>query len=258
MTATLTSGIDLAEILFTLFWVFFAALIFYLRREDKREGYPLDSDRRGGVKVQGFPAVPRPKSFKLPHGGKVVAPRAEGADLRPVAANAVAPHPGAPLVPTGDPMVDGVGPASYAQRADVPELTYDGEPRIVPMRIAPDFSVAHQDADPRGMAVLAADGETVGSVIDAWVDRSEPQIYFLEVQLNESLGGRSVLLPFPFADVKKSRREIRVDALYPHQFRNIPSLRTPNNITTLEEDKIQAYYAGGLFYADAARQEPLL
>ncbi len=51
------------------FWVFFAGLIIYLRREDKREGYPLESDRSESIKVQGFPAMPEPKTFLLPHGG---------------------------------------------------------------------------------------------------------------------------------------------------------------------------------------------
>ena len=33
---------------------------------------------------------------------------------------------GSPLVPTGNPMVDGVGPAAWADRADVPDLTFHG------------------------------------------------------------------------------------------------------------------------------------
>ena len=44
---------------------------------------------------------------------------------------------GSPLIPTGNPMVDGVGPAAWANRADVPDLTVRGEPKIVPMRVAP-------------------------------------------------------------------------------------------------------------------------
>ena len=103
-------GIDLVEIIFTLFWLFFIGLVIYLQRESKREGYPLESDRGGGVTVQGFPAVPEPKTFKLPHGGEVQAPKPEAfatdLPLRPVAN-----HPGAPFEPTGEnPMLDGVGP----------------------------------------------------------------------------------------------------------------------------------------------------
>ncbi|MEO1576025.1 MAG: photosynthetic reaction center subunit H, partial [Pseudomonadota bacterium] len=51
--------IDLVEIVFTLFWLFFAGLVMYLHRESKREGYPLESDRSDRAKrmqVVGFPA----------------------------------------------------------------------------------------------------------------------------------------------------------------------------------------------------------
>ena len=36
--------LDVAQVTLYVFWIFFACLIYYLRREDKREGYPLDSD----------------------------------------------------------------------------------------------------------------------------------------------------------------------------------------------------------------------
>jgi len=257
MSSTLTSNIDLAEILFTLFWVFFIGLIVYLRREDKREGYPLASDRGGSASIQGFPAVPSAKTFRLAHGGEQQAPTGERDD-RDIAGKPAAPHPGAPLMPTGNPMLAGVGPGSYALRSDTPDLTLEGENRVVPMRVADDFSVSSRDADPRGMSVAGADGVAVGTVSDVWVDRSEPQIFFLEVDLDEANGGRAALLPFSFADINKGKRSIRVDALYSHQFRDVPALRSPDQVTLLEEDKITAYYAGGLLYADAQRQEPLL
>lgn len=256
LSATIGS-IDLAAVLFTLFWVFFVGLIFYLRGEDKREGYPLDSDRRGGVSVQGFPGIRAPKEFLLAHGGSVSAP-ADRADRRPIAAKPAAPHFGAPLIPTGDPMIDGVGPASYAQRQDTPDLTIDGVPRVVPMRVDPGFTVSRHDVDPRGMAVIAADGVEVGTITDLWVDRSEPMILYFEASLDGPAAPRSVLIPTGFTDIRKSRRQILVDALYPHQFATVPALASPDQVTLLEEDKISAYYAGGLFYADDRRQEPLL
>ncbi len=58
--------INLAQISIWLFWFFFAGLVIYLRREDKREGYPLESDRKG-VTVQGWPAVPSPKEERAKH-----------------------------------------------------------------------------------------------------------------------------------------------------------------------------------------------
>jgi photosynthetic reaction center H subunit len=54
---------DLAQIALYAFWLFFAGLIYYLRREDKREGYPLAVDSPEGMKPGGFPAPPGPKVF---------------------------------------------------------------------------------------------------------------------------------------------------------------------------------------------------
>jgi photosynthetic reaction center H subunit len=58
--------IDFPTILIYLFWFFFAGLVLYLHREAKREGYPLESDRKG-VTVQGFPAVPKPRAPRAKH-----------------------------------------------------------------------------------------------------------------------------------------------------------------------------------------------
>ena len=55
--------IDLAQMVLYAFWAFFAGLIIYLRREDKREGYPLV--REDSTTVEGFPAVPTPKTRVL-------------------------------------------------------------------------------------------------------------------------------------------------------------------------------------------------
>ena len=57
------SNIDVAQIAIWLFWIFFFGLVYYLRREDHREGYPMED--AGGTK-EGWPAAPK-KSYKLPH-----------------------------------------------------------------------------------------------------------------------------------------------------------------------------------------------
>ncbi|MFN9969587.1 MAG: photosynthetic reaction center subunit H, partial [Phycisphaerae bacterium] len=59
---SLGSYLDVAQVALYVFWAFFAALIYYLHRENKREGYPLESDRSALVTVQGFPPVPKPKT----------------------------------------------------------------------------------------------------------------------------------------------------------------------------------------------------
>jgi photosynthetic reaction center H subunit len=256
-TGALTSYFDVAQITLYAFWLFFAGLIIYLRREDKREGYPLISDRSEREDVEGFPPMPMPKVFLLPHGETRAAPRHEPAGSFAIEASAA--WPGSPFVPTGNPMLDAVGPASYANRADVPDLCYDdGKPKIVPLRAAADFFLAWEDPDPRGMAVVGDDGVVAGSVVDVWVDRSETCIRYLEVALAEPVGTRHVLLPMNFTDIKAKRKQIWVSAILGEQFATVPALRNPDQVTLLEEDKITGYYGGGFLYATPARAEPLL
>jgi photosynthetic reaction center H subunit len=252
----ITGYIDVAQVTLYVFWVFFALLIIYLRREDKREGYPLETDRPERLIVQGFPSMPSPKTFLLAHGGSVTVPRAP--DSRPIAAAPVAPWPGAPLVPTGNPMLDGVGPASYAQRADVPDMTVDGLPAIVPMRVATEFSIDNEDPDPRGMAVIAADRVRAGTVVDVWIDRTEPQIRYLEVEVSADAAAKHVLVPVVMVDIDGRRRRVKVDAIFARQFADVPVLANPTQVTKLEEDRITGYFAGGTLYAAPDRAEPLL
>jgi photosynthetic reaction center H subunit len=251
----ITSYIDVAQLTLYGFWIFFAALIIYLRREDKREGYPLESDRSSRITVQGWPPMPAPKVFKLPHGGTYSAPHARPEVGEPLA-KPFRKHFGAPLEPTGNPLVDGVGPASYANRADVPDLTLDGAPKIVPLRIATDFSLQPRDPDPRGKQVVGADGVIGGTVRDVWVDRSEPQIRYLELEVAAPAGARRVLLPINMARIR--RREVTVNSLLGRHFADIPGLRHPDQVTLLEEDRICAYYAGGQLYARPYRFGPAL
>jgi len=248
--------IDVAQVTLYAFWVFFACLIFYLRREDKREGYPLESERSGEITVRGFPLAPSPKTFRLAHGGTVTVPR--GPDTREIRAVPVADWPGAPLEPTGNPMLDGVGPASYAQRADVPDMTIDGRPAIVPMRLATECSVDPEDPDPRGMIVIGADRARAGIVSDAWIDRTEPQIRYLEVEVPAAGGAKRVLLPITMARINSRRREVRVKAILASQFADVPALANPAQVTKLEEDRITGYYAGGTLYATPGRPESWL
>lgn len=249
------ANIDLVEILFSLFWVFFIALVFYLHRESKREGYPLESDRVG-VRVQGFPAIPSPKTYYLDDGRSVKAPRPEEPET--VAGRPAARHPGAPLDPTGDPMLAGIGPGAYAKRSETTERTLDGRPRIVPMRAESSLSVDARDTDPRGMPVVAADGKQVGTVRDLWIDLAEPQVYFLEVATGAEGGAGTAMVPFGFAEIDKGRKRIRVNAIYSHQFDNVPPIASPDEITLREEDRIMAYFGGGLLFADSKRAEPFL
>ncbi|MFO1323604.1 MAG: photosynthetic reaction center subunit H [Burkholderiales bacterium] len=253
-TGAITQYIDVAQLALYAFWIFFAGLVYYLRREDKREGYPLESDRSGAIDVKGWPAPPPPKSRLLSRG--MVA--GGGPDRRAVAAQPTGAWLGAPLEPTGDPMRDGVGPASHAQRADVPDLTFEGAPRIVPLRAAPGFGVDANDPDPRGMTVVGADGEAGGVVRDVWVDRSETIFRYFEVEVAAQGGPRRVLLPVNFSKLDAQRGVVNVRAITGAQFAHVPPHANPDTVTLREEDRITGYFGGGTLYATPDRREPLV
>ena len=256
-TGAITGYIDVAQLALYAFWLFFAALVFYLLRENKREGYPCVSDR-ANVVVQGFPKAPPPKTFLLANGPAIQAPRAEP----PEALNAVpsARFPGAPFQPIGNPMLSGMGPGAYAQRLDMHDHTYDdGLPKIVPLRAAPAFFLAWEDPDVIGYDVLGLDGARAGKVVDVWIDRSEVVIRYLEVELDAGLaGGRRALIPMGFLTIKRTLRQIRTSFITAAQFADVPATKEAEKITLLEEDKVMAYYGGGMLYARARRVDPLL
>ena len=270
----ITQYIDVAQLALYGFWGFFFVLVLYLHREGKREGYPLDTDRSDRITVEGFPKMPPPKTYLLRDGSTVEQPSAERRDTRPVAAEPLAGFPGAPLVPTGDPLADGVGPAAWADRADEPEPDNHGGDRIRPMSRLDDegFGIAGYGTDPRGAPVRTFDGEVVGTVEELWVDHMESMVRYLGVSTD---GGRTVVLPMNMAVLRKAaagprdgsiwdrmmaRRgsEIRVASVTAEQLAAAPTLADPDRITMREEDIIQGYFGGGALYATPKRSEPLL
>ena len=248
---------DVAQVTLYVFWIFFGCLIYYLRREDKREGYPLDSTALGGGVVHGFPRMPDPKTYLLRDGHTATLPNHKN-DRRDVAAAPIAKWPGAPLEPTGNPMLDGVGPGSWADREDVPELNIDNVPCIVPLRLAEGTWLEPRDPDPRGMKVIGADNEIGGVVTDVWVDRAEALIRYIEVEVTAATGVKRVLLPMPFALVNHKRGRVTVNAILGSQFADVPVTKSLDQVTKLEEDRIVGYYGGGTLYATPSRQEPML
>jgi photosynthetic reaction center H subunit len=254
-TGAITQYIDVAQLTLYVFWLFFAGLIYYLRTEDKREGYPLESSRNNSrVKVEGFPATPKPKTFLMRDGSTAYAPNRKTGNPA-LNATPTAPWPGAPLQPTGNPLLAGVGPGAYSDRADTPDLTLHNENRIVPLRVATDHVVEEHGPDPRGMEVIGGDGAIGGIVRELWVDRSEAVLRYLEV---EASNGRRVLLPMNFTRINGNLRQVKVQSIYGRHFADVPALKNPDQITLLEEERIMAYYGAGTLYADPARQEPFL
>jgi len=254
-TGAFTSYFDVAQVALYVFWLFFAGLIYYLLRENKREGYPMIGDRPGR-RPEGWPGVPTPKTYMLADGNTRVTPRPEGNEQ--VNAVATAKWEGSARQPVGDPMLAGIGPGAYAQfRPDAPDHTFDDAlPKIVPLRTVPDFWVATEDPNPIGMNVFGAGSVYAGTVADCWIDRSEVVIRYLEVELKE--GGDHVLVPLNYAKINKKRRQIRVNSITADQFQTVPRIKDNETVTLLEEEKLVAYFAGGLMYATPKRQGPLL
>ncbi len=258
-TGAITEYIDVAQLVLYAFWIFFAGLIYYLHRENKREGYPLESDMPGKARVVGFPGLPSPKVYRLADGTSVTVPRpSEVAGT--ISGTSGVDYAGAPATSVGAALRAGVGPGAYAQRRDIVDVTAEGAPRIVPLRVAPDFGTARQDVDPRGLTVFGADGVAGGIVTDVWVDRAEVIVRYLELSLaaesGQGMQRSTVLLPMNFARV--GRRGVVVDSIMGGDFAGVPQTRDPDRVTFLEEERVMAYYGAGTLYASPSRAEPLL
>lgn len=239
---------DLASLSIWLFWGFFALLVYYLQTENMREGYPLEAEDGSPAPNQGPFPLPKAKTFILPHGrGTVTVPNG-AREAREVALGRTAVSEGFPHAPTGNPMVDGVGPASWAPRRDLPELDGHGHNKIVPMSKAAGFAVS-AGRDPRGLPVQAGDLEVVGRISDMWVDAPEQLVRYLEITLNS---GRVKLVPMPMVKVQADR--VRINSLSSDLFEGVPETKSDAVVTMLEEEKISAYYAGGTLYAADKRK----
>ena len=255
MHPQLTPGIDVALLVFWAFVLFFVCLVFYLRREDRREGYPLEDEVTGRLdSVGGALHTASTKSFLLPFGHGVVTAPTKGREPVDIAARRTDRFAGAPYAPTGDPLADGIGPAAWADRAKHPDLDMDGHPRIVPLHSTARYSIARQDSDLAGWPVIGADGAIAGTVSDLWIDTADRLVRYIQIAGE----GGPALAPMMMAKVDKRRRRVVIDALRASQFAGVPRLAAPDRITLYEEERVQAYFGGGYLYATRARQEPYL
>jgi len=252
-TGAITSYFDVAQLVLYMFWAFFAGLIYYLVRENHREGYPLDTDR--GIQ-EGWPPVPSAKTYLLGDGSEVHVPRPGDGPPASLNAEPVHRYAGSSIEPTGNPLLAGVGPGSYAMRADTPDLDHHGQPKIVPLALAEGCGVSEKDPDPRGMTVVDCHGDAAGTVRELWLDRSEMLFRYLEVEVPAAAGTRRVLLPVNFSRI--TRDGVAVHAILASQFADVPAIKAANRVTLLEEERITAYYGAGLLYAEPQRTEPLV
>ena len=165
---------DVTALVLTAFVLFFIGLIIYLRREDRREGYPLEDDATGKLEpASGMFFTAKPKTFVFAHGQAPLSKPNADRETANFSASRRTNISGAPLEPVGDPMLAKVGPGAFAQRSRAPDMMFHGGPKIVPLRVATDFSVDGVASDPRGMTVLGADREPAAwSPTSGWTSRS--------------------------------------------------------------------------------------
>ncbi len=245
---TFFGDFDLASAAIWMFWIFFAGLIIYLQTENMREGYPLVDDDGSPSSGPGVLPTPKDKTFELRDGrGSITVPSGQNVDRQDLAMAQTSDSAGSPYVPTGDAMVDGVGPASWAPRRDVPELDAHGHVKIVPMASRDDFNVS-AGRDPRGLPVMGGDGEIIGRINDMWVDVPENMIRYLQVDLNPEGSGKIRLIPMNMARIKADH--VYVKSLHAHLWEGIPQTKKPAEVTLLEEEKVMAWFGGGAMYAN--------
>ena len=253
----ITSYIDVAQVTLYLFWIFFAGLIFYLRREDRREGYPLVLRAFEYLQGRRLPVHSRrPKSSCCLTAAR---PRPTGkADTRAIKAEKIDVWPGAPLQPTGDPMLAAVGPGSYAERADMPDLDHRRPRQDRTAARCDELCVATAATVIRAaISVIGADRRRGGHGhrrLGRPLGNDHP------LSRSRASGGsdRTALIPMTFARIDKRRGQVKVHALLADHFANVPALANPDQVTLLEEDKICAYFGAGTLYAHPSRAEPLL
>jgi photosynthetic reaction center H subunit len=246
---SLTYHIDLAETALVVFFLAFLGAVWFLRRLDKLEGYPMKASPFDSQTSEGFPLPPDPQPYLLNEGGVTFAPHHY--PQPPTSVKPLYPFAGTPLVPVGNPLLTPLGPGAWVMRRDEPMLTEEGKLMLQPLRKLPEWSVEEGEADPRGMTVFDRRWIKVGVVHDIWVDRAIKIMRLLEVELRPGLApgdsGR-VLVPIFHTEIQERAREVRVTALRGHQFADTPMPAAPDRITAREEDRLNAYFAAGRFY----------
>ena len=105
---------------------------------------------------------------------------------------------------------------------------------------------------------MGIDGQVGGKVSEVWIDRSEHLIRYLEITTQ---GGRQVLLPMNFSRVRRDRirgNRVTVESILGGQFEGVPAIKSADQITLFEEEKVMAYYGAGTLFATPERRDPMI
>ena len=251
MFRNITQHIDLAQLAFWAFFLFFVGLCLKLRKNDKREGYPMKESPFSSRHTEGFPLRDEAQTYILNEGGTTQAPHFYKGGA--MSAEPLYPFPGTPLSPVGNPLLAGIGPGAWVMRNDAPMRTENGDLLLQPMRLLPEWTIDKPDADPRGMRVFDWRWREVGVVRDCWIDQGIKIIRLFEIEV---ASGR-VLVPIYHTAINEKAREMRVTALAADQFADIPRPAKPDVISAREDERLNAYFAAGNFYRGRLPLRPL-
>lgn len=247
LEGNVVGNLDVAILAVIAFVLFFLGLVYHLRQEDKREGYPMEiTVGTGKVRhSEGFPPMPKPKLFYRPHDrGVVSAPREREAPVFPDGAKYQAE--GYPMT-AEDPLGQALGTAAHPDRHDLADLNVLGEPKIVPLSEWDEYHVADGDVDPRGWPIVSNDGVEVGFIKDLWFNRAEFFLRYFEFEIPGE--ERTRMAPLFFCKVKTKAKVVEAFTLNADDLRRTPITGTVEYITMLEEDRVNAFFAGGRLYS---------
>ena len=246
MIGVFTEQTDFTQLLTAAFVLFFLGLVYYIRGEDKREGYPLEEAIPTlRHRIVGFPTTREPKTYERLEGGLVTLPHEY--ERRELNAQPRETFPGAPLYPIGEPLIAGIGPGSYALRRDEPFVMLDGSPQLEPLRVATDYICVDRAFDPRGRSVVGADLVPAGRVVDIWIDKGSKILRYVEIALDGETRHR--LVPIFSVNLPYQGSYISIESIKAAQLALAPVLKEPDTITAREEDFVNAFFAGGTMYA---------
>ena len=251
----ISNQIDIPTIASWLFVLFFVALVFWLQRESKREGYPLKASPFTTERMDGFPPPPAlPRTYILNEGGTTQAPHYY--EQAPTSAVPVHQFDGTAFAPVGNPLLAAIGPGSWVRKKDEPAVTERGDLLLQPLSALPEWSIQKEDGDPRGMTVFDWRWNEVGRVAEVWIDRGIKIVRILEIELHPGLAPGRVLVPIYHTQIRERAREVRVTALWAHQFAEVPMPAKPGVITGQEDERLNAYFSAGAFYRDSPLTAP--
>jgi hypothetical protein len=122
---------------------------------------------------------------------------------------------------------------------------------VLPLRALRGWRIAAGDVDPRGMAVVCADGKRAGTVRDIWIDRILAILRYLEVEVAPAR--RAVMLPVCRAEIHRRRRRVFVSSMPAARLMRAPSPARPDRLSADEEDQIALFFAGPRFWRKSCR-----